>query len=154
MEEERAARAVAKYELTEKVLRKLRERRIKVRLINIDEEAVKFSRKLAGNCIFREFCQRALMRLFTRYTTKSIREVINEALDRGIPPDIPIAYAIKAPERLSELISTGSVDWELVTEAVNEVMNTRLGVLEIKNALEVRGKAKHPHIPKILKTNP
>lgn len=109
--------------------------RIKASSHNVVEDAIRRARR--NPCrVYREFCTKALAVLYVKYAPASVDAVIKEAMDRGIKPEVVIAYAFADPGKLQDLIKTGSVDWELVVNTMNSILNAHYLVTDVKNALE------------------
>jgi len=123
-----------------KVVAKLKQRRLKVEVEPLVDQ--KLIRQWSGRCVepLRIFCEKVLTDLYTHYTPRSVNELLNEVVQRGLRLEIALALASQYDPLLSNgtllrrYIDEGYVDWDYLTSIING-FGYRFGVDELRNLL-------------------
>jgi hypothetical protein len=124
----------------EKVVARLKQRRLKVEVKPLVD--VKAVRQWSGRCVepLRAFCEKVLVDLYMHYTPRSVNELLNEVVQRGLRLEIALALASQFDPVLSNdallrrYIDEGFVDWDYLTSIINS-FGYRFGVDELRNSL-------------------
>jgi len=124
----------------EKVVAKLKQRRLNVEVKPLVD--VKAVRQWSGRCVepLRQFCEKVLTELYTHYTPRSVDELLNEVVQRGLRLEVALALASQFDPLLSNdtllrrYIDEGFVDWDYLVSVING-FGYRFGVDELRNLL-------------------
>jgi len=88
----------------------------------------------------RQFCEKVLTDLYTHYTPRSVNELLNEVVQRGLRLEVALALASQYDPLLSNdtllrrYIDEGFVDWDYLVSVING-FGYRFGVDELRNLL-------------------
>jgi hypothetical protein len=123
-----------------KVVAKLKQRRLKVEVKSLVD--VKAVRQWSQRCVeqLRQFCEKVLVDLYMHYTPRSVNELLNEVVQRGLRLEIALALASQFDPVLSNdallrrYIDEGFVDWDYLVSVING-FGYRFGVDELRNLL-------------------
>ncbi|MCG2895285.1 MAG: hypothetical protein L7H05_03505, partial [Vulcanisaeta sp.] len=124
----------------EKLIPKLRQRKINVEVVPlVDVRAV---RQWSSRCVeqLRQFCEKVLAELYAHYTPRSVNELLNEVVQRGLRIEVALALASQYDPLLSNdtllrrYIEEGYVDWDYLVSIINS-FGYRFGVDELRNLL-------------------
>ena len=124
----------------EKLIPKLKQRKINVEVEPLVDQ--KLVRQWSNKCIeqLRQFCEEVLTELYTHYTPRSVNELLNEVVQRGLRLEIALALASQYDPLLSNdtllrrYIDEGFVDWDYLASVING-FGYRFGVDELRNLL-------------------
>jgi hypothetical protein len=124
----------------ERVVAKLKQRKVNVEVESLVD--VKSIRQWSQRCVepLRQFCEKALTELYTHYTPRSVNELLNEVVQRGLRLEIALALASQFDPLLSNdtllrrYIEEGFVDWDYLVSVING-FGYRFGVDELRNSL-------------------
>jgi len=119
--------------------------RLKQRKVNVEVESLvdmKAVRQWSGRCVgqLRQFCEKALTDLYTHYTPRSVNELLNEVVSRGLRLEVALALAsqfdplLNNDTLLRRYIDEGFVDWDYLVSVING-FGYRFGVDELRNLL-------------------
>jgi len=119
--------------------------RLKQRKVNVEVESLvdmKAVRQWSGRCVgqLRQFCEKALTDLYTHYTPRSVNELLNEIVSRGLRLEVALALAsqfdplLNNDTLLRRYIDEGFVDWDYLTSIING-FGYRFGVDELRSLL-------------------
>lgn len=124
----------------EKIITKLRQRRVNIEVRpSIDRKAIKQWSKRCTKPL-RNLCEKVLADLYTNYTPKSVGDLLNEVVSRGLRLEIALALASQYDPvylndtYLRKYIEEGFVDWDYLTSVINGY-GYKFGVDELKNLL-------------------
>jgi hypothetical protein len=103
---------------------------------------VKAVRQWSQRCVepLRAFCEKVLTDLYMRYTPRSVNELLNEVVQRGLRLEIALALASQFDPLLSNdallrrYIEEGFIDWDYLVSVING-FGYRFGVDELRNLL-------------------
>jgi hypothetical protein len=124
----------------EKLIPKLRQRKINVEVEPLADQ--KLIRQWSQRCVepLRQFCEKVLTDLYMHYTPKSVNELLNEVVQRGLRLEIALALAsqfdplLNNDTLLRRYIDEGYVDWDYLASIINS-FGYRFGVDELRNLL-------------------
>jgi hypothetical protein len=124
----------------ERVVARLKQRRLKVEVKPLVD--VKAVRQWSGKCVesLRAFCGKVLTDLYMHYTPRSVNELLNEVVSRGLRLEVALALASQYDPLLSNdtllrrYIDEGFVDWDYLVSVING-FGYRFGVDELRNLL-------------------
>jgi protoheme ferro-lyase len=124
----------------ERVIAKLKQRKVNIEVESLVD--VKAVRQWSSRCIeqLRQFCEKVLVDLYTHYTPRSVNELLNEVVQRGLRLEIALALASQFDSLLSNdtllrrYIEEGFIDWDYLTSIING-FGYRFGVDELRNLL-------------------
>jgi hypothetical protein len=124
----------------ERVIARLRQRKLKVEVESLVD--VKAVRQWSQRCVepLRAFCEKVLTDLYTHYTPKSVNELLNEVVQRGLRLEVALALASQYDPLLSNdtllrrYIEEGFIDWDYLVSVING-FGYRFGVDELRNLL-------------------
>ena len=124
----------------ERVIAKLKQRKVNIEVESLVD--VKAVRQWSSRCIeqLRQFCEKVLVDLYTHYTPRSVNELLNEVVQRGLRLEIALALASQFDSLLSNdtllrrYIEEGFVDWDYLVSVING-FGYRFGVDELRNLL-------------------
>jgi hypothetical protein len=119
--------------------------RLKQRKVNVEVESLvdmKAVRQWSQRCVgqLRQFCEKALTDLYTHYTPRSVDELLNEVVSRGLRLEVALALAsqfdplLNNDTLLRRYIDEGFVDWDYLVSVING-FGYRFGVDELRNLL-------------------
>jgi len=119
--------------------------RLKQRKVNIEVKPLadyKLIKQWSGRCVgqLRQFCEKVLTDLYTHYTPRSVNELLNEVVSRGLRLEVTLALASQFDPLLSNdtllrrYIDEGFVDWDYLASVING-FGYRFGVDELRNLL-------------------
>jgi len=124
----------------ERVVAKLKQRKLNVEVESlVDMKAV---RQWGGRCVgqLRQFCEKVLTDLYTHYTPRSVNELLNEVVSRGLRLEVALALASQFDPTLGNdtllrrYIEEGFIDWDYLVSVING-FGYRFGVDELRNLL-------------------
>jgi len=123
-----------------KVVAKLKQRRFNVEVEPlVDRKSIRqWSQRCVGQ--LRQFCEKVLTDLYTHYTPRSVNELLNEVVQRGLRLEIALALASQYDPTLGNdallrrYIEEGFVDWDYLVSVING-FGHRFGVDELRNLL-------------------
>jgi len=124
----------------ERVVAKLKQRKVNIEVESlVDMRAV---RQWSGRCVesLRAFCGKVLTDLYMHYTPRSVNELLNEVVSRGLRLEVALALASQYDPTLGNdtllrrYIEEGFVDWDYLTSIING-FGYRFGVDELRNLL-------------------
>ena len=123
-----------------KVIAKLKQRKVSIEVKPlVDYKLIKqWSQRCVGQ--LRQFCEKVLSELYMHYTPRSVNELLNEVVQRGLRLEIALALASQFDPVLSNdallrrYIDEGFVDWDYLTSIINS-FGYRFGVDELRNSL-------------------
>jgi hypothetical protein len=103
---------------------------------------MKAVRQWSQRCVepLRQFCEKALTELYTHYTPRSVNELLNEVVQRGLRLEIALALASQFDPTLGNdtllrrYIDEDFVDWDYLVSVING-FGYRFGVDELRNLL-------------------
>jgi len=124
----------------ERVVAKLKQRKVNIEVESLVD--VKAVRQWSQRCVepLRAFCEKALTDLYMHYTPRSVNELLNEVVQRGLRLEVALALASQYDPLLSNdtllrrYIDEGFVDWEYLVSVING-FGYRFGVDELRNLL-------------------
>jgi hypothetical protein len=124
----------------ERVVTKLKQRKVNIEVKPlVDQKPIKqWSQRCVGQ--LRQFCEKVLGELYTHYTPRSVNELLNEVVQRGLRLEIALALASQFDPTLGNdallrrYIEEGFVDWDYLTSIINS-FGYRFGVDELRNLL-------------------
>jgi hypothetical protein len=119
--------------------------RLKQRKLNVEVEPLvnrKSIRQWSSRCVeqLRQFCEKVLVDLYTHYTPRSVNELLNEVVSRGLRLEVALALASQYDPTLGNdtllrrYIEEGFIDWDYLTSIINS-FGYRFGVDELRNLL-------------------
>jgi hypothetical protein len=119
--------------------------KLKQRKVNIEVKPLvdyKLIKQWSGRCVeqLRQFCEKVLAELYTHYTPRSVNELLNEVVSRGLRLEVALALASQYDPTLGNdtllrrYIDEGYVDWDYLTSIINS-FGYRFGVDELRNLL-------------------
>jgi hypothetical protein len=124
----------------ERVVAKLKQRKVNIEVEPlVDMRAV---RQWSQRCVepLRVFCEKVLGELYMHFTPRSVNELLNEVVQRGLRLEIALALASQFDPLLSNdtllrrYIDEDFVDWDCLTSIING-FGYRFGVDELRNLL-------------------
>jgi hypothetical protein len=124
----------------EKVVARLKQRKVNIEVESlVDMRAV---RQWSSRCVepLRVFCEKVLVELYTHYTPRSVNELLNEVVQRGLRLEVALALASQYDPTLGNdtllrrYIDEGFVDWDYLVSVING-FGYRFGVDELRNLL-------------------
>jgi hypothetical protein len=123
-----------------KVVAKLKQRKVNIEVKPLAD--YKLIKQWSGRCVepLRAFCEKALTELYTHYTPRSVNELLNEVVQRGLRLEVALALASQYDPLLSNdallrrYIEEGFVDWDYLASVING-FGYRFGVDELRNLL-------------------
>jgi hypothetical protein len=124
----------------EKLIPKLRQRKINVEVEPLVDQ--KLIRQWSSRCVeqLRQFCEKVLSELYTHYTPRSVNELLDEVVQRGLRIEVALALAsqydplLNNDTLLRRYIDEGYVDWDYLVSVING-FGYRFGVDELRNLL-------------------
>jgi len=124
----------------ERVVAKLKQRKVNIEVESLVD--VKAVRQWSQRCVepLRAFCEKALTDLYTHYTPRSVNELLNEVVQRGLRLEVALALASQYDPTLGNdtllrrYIEEGFVDWDYLVSVING-FGYRFGVDELRNLL-------------------
>jgi hypothetical protein len=124
----------------ERVVTKLKQRKVSIEVESLVD--VKAVRQWSQRCVepLRQFCEKVLTELYTHYTPRSVNELLNEVVSRGLRLEVALALASQFDPTLGNdtllrrYIEEGFVDWDYLVSVVNG-FGYRFGVDELRNLL-------------------
>ena len=124
----------------ERVVAKLKQRRLNVEVKPLVDH--KLIKQWSGRCVepLRAFCEKVLGELYMHFTPRSVNELLNEVVQRGLKLEIALALASQFDPLLSNdtllrrYIEEGFVDWDYLVSVING-FGYRFGVDELRNLL-------------------
>jgi hypothetical protein len=124
----------------ERVVAKLKQRKVNIEVKPLIE--YKLIKQWSGRCVepLRAFCEKVLSELYTHYTPRSVNELLNEVVQRGLRLEIALALASQFDPTLGNdtllrrYIEEGFVDWDYLVSVING-FGYRFGVDELRNLL-------------------
>jgi hypothetical protein len=124
----------------ERVVTKLKQRKLNVEVKSLVD--VKAVRQWSQRCVepLRAFCEKVLTELYTHYTPRSVNELLNEVVSRGLRLEVALALASQFDPTLGNdallrrYIDEGFVDWDYLVSVING-FGYRFGVDELRNLL-------------------
>jgi hypothetical protein len=124
----------------ERVVARLKQRRLKVEVKSLVD--VKAVRQWSQRCVeqLRQFCEKVLGELYMHYTPRSVNELLNEVVQRGLRLEVALALASQFDPTLGNdtllrrYIEEGFIDWDYLTSIING-FGYRFGVDELRNLL-------------------
>jgi len=119
--------------------------RLKQRKVNIEVKPLvdyKLIKQWSSRCVepLRAFCEKVLAELYMHFTPRSVNELLNEVVQRGLRLEIALALASQFDPTLGNdtllrrYIDEGYVDWDYLTSIING-FGYRFGVDELRNLL-------------------
>jgi len=119
--------------------------RLKQRKVNIEVKPLvdyKLIKQWSSRCVesLRAFCEKVLAELYMHFTPRSVNELLNEVVQRGLRLEIALALASQFDPTLGNdtllrrYIDEGYVDWDYLTSIINS-FGYRFGVDELRNLL-------------------
>jgi hypothetical protein len=124
----------------ERVVARLKQRKVNIEVKPlVDMRAV---RQWSQRCVeqLRQFCEKVLTDLYTHYTPRSVNELLNEVVSRGLRLEVALALASQYDPLLSNdtllrrYIEEGFIDWDYLVSVING-FGYRFGVDELRNLL-------------------
>jgi len=124
----------------EKVVARLKQRKLNIEVKPlVDQKPIK---QWSQRCVepLRQFCEKVLAELYTHYTPRSVNELLNEVVSRGLRLEVALALASQFDPLLSNdtllrrYIDEGFVDWDYLVSVING-FGYRFGVDELRNLL-------------------
>jgi len=124
----------------ERVVARLKQRKLNIEVKPlVDQKPIK---QWSQRCVepLRVFCEKVLGELYTHYTPRSVNELLNEVVQRGLRLEVALALASQYDPLLSNdtllrrYIDEGFVDWDYLTSIING-FGYRFGVDELRNLL-------------------
>jgi hypothetical protein len=123
-----------------KVIAKLKQRKVNIEVKPLVD--YKLIKQWGGRCVeqLRQFCEKVLTDLYTHYTPRSVNELLNEVVQRGLRLEIALALASQFDPLLSNdtllrrYIEEGFVDWDYLVSVING-FGYRFGVDELRSLL-------------------
>jgi len=124
----------------ERVVTKLKQRKVSIEVKPlVDHKSIK---QWSQRCVepLRAFCEKALTRLYMHYTPRSVNELLNEVVSRGLRLEVALALASQYDPLLSNdtllrrYIEEGFIDWDYLVSVING-FGYRFGVDELRNLL-------------------
>jgi len=124
----------------ERVVARLKQRKVNIEVKSLVD--VKAVRQWSQRCVepLRAFCEKVLTELYTHYTPRSVNELLNEVVQRGLRLEVALALASQFDPLLSNdtllrrYIDEGFVDWDYLVSVING-FGYRFGVDELRNLL-------------------
>jgi hypothetical protein len=124
----------------ERVVAKLKQRKVNIEVESLVD--VKAVRQWSSRCVeqLRQFCEKVLVDLYTHYTPRSVNELLNEVVSRGLRIEVALALASQFDPLLSNdtllrrYIEEGFIDWDYLVSVING-FGYRFGVDELRNLL-------------------
>jgi len=103
---------------------------------------IKSHQAVEQRCVesLRVFCEKVLGELYMHFTPRSVNELLNEVVQRGLRLEIALALASQFDPTLGNdtllrrYIEEGFVDWDYLTSIING-FGYRFGVDELRNLL-------------------
>jgi hypothetical protein len=124
----------------ERVVTRLKQRRFNVEVKPlVDRKSI---RQWSQRCVepLRAFCGKVLTDLYMHYTPRSVNELLNEVVSRGLRLEVALALASQFDPTLGNdtllrrYIEEGFIDWDYLTSIING-FGYRFGVDELRNLL-------------------
>jgi hypothetical protein len=123
-----------------KVVAKLKQRKVNIEVKPLVD--YKLIKQWSQRCVesLRVFCEKVLGELYTHYTPRSVNELLNEVVSRGLRLEVALALASQYDPLLSNdallrrYIDEGFVDWDYLVSVING-FGYRFGVDELRNLL-------------------
>jgi len=124
----------------ERVVARLKQRKLNIEVKPlVDQKPIK---QWSQRCVepLRVFCEKVLGELYTHYTPRSVNELLNEVVQRGLRLEVALALASQYDPLLSNdtllrrYIDEGFVDWDYLVSVING-FGYRFGVDELRNLL-------------------
>jgi len=124
----------------ERVVAKLKQRKVNIEVKPlVDQKPIK---QWSQRCVepLRVFCEKVLAELYTHYTPRSVNELLNEVVSRGLRLEVALALASQYDPLLSNdtllrrYIDEGFIDWDYLTSIINS-FGYRFGVDELRSLL-------------------
>jgi hypothetical protein len=124
----------------ERVVAKLKQRKVNIEVKPLVD--YKLIKQWGGRCVeqLRQFCEKVLGELYTHYTPRSVNELLNEVVSRGLRLEVALALASQFDPTLGNdtllrrYIEEGFVDWEYLVSVING-FGYRFGVDELRSLL-------------------
>jgi len=124
----------------ERIVAKLKQRKVNIEVESLVD--VKAVRQWSSRCVesLRVFCEKVLGELYMHFTPRSVNELLNEVVQRGLRLEVALALASQFDPLLSNdtllrrYIDEGFVDWDYLTSIING-FGYRFGVDELRNLL-------------------
>jgi len=123
-----------------KVVAKLKQRKVNIEVKPLAD--YKLIKQWSGKCVeqLRQFCEKVLTELYTHYTPRSVNELLNEVVQRGLRLEVALALASQFDPLLSNdtllrrYIEEGFIDWDYLVSVING-FGYRFGVDELRSLL-------------------
>jgi len=124
----------------ERIVAKLKQRKVNIEVESLVD--VKAVRQWSSRCVesLRVFCEKVLGELYMHFTPRSVNELLNEVVQRGLRLEVALALASQFDPLLSNdtllrrYIEEGFVDWDYLVSVING-FGYRFGVDELRNLL-------------------
>jgi len=124
----------------ERVVAKLKQRKVNIEVESLVD--MKSIRQWSSRCVepLRVFCEKVLGELYTHYTPRSVNELLNEVVQRGLRLEVALALASQFDPTLGNdtllrrYIEEGFIDWDYLVSVING-FGYRFGVDELRNLL-------------------
>jgi len=124
----------------ERVVARLKQRKVNIEVKPlVDQKPIK---QWSSKCVepLRAFCEKVLAELYMHFTPRSVDELLNEVVSRGLRLEVALALASQYDPLLSNdtllrrYIDEGFVDWDYLVSVING-FGYRFGVDELRNLL-------------------
>jgi tyrosine-protein phosphatase YwqE len=124
----------------ERVVARLKQRKVNIEVKPLVDQ--KLIKQWSQRCVeqLRQFCEEVLTELYTHYTPRSVNELLNEVVQRGLRIEVALALASQYDPLLGNdallrrYIDEGYVDWDYLASVING-FGYRFGVDELRNLL-------------------
>ncbi|WP_054843779.1 hypothetical protein [Vulcanisaeta souniana] len=129
---------------------KLKARPINVKIVTLGKEEQKLIRKWSSWCAapFREFCTSVLTRLLTYFTSKSVDDLLNEIVRKGLSIEVSLILLSQYDlmnnndTSIKDYLNTGKTDINLLISILSK-NGVNINPEELKRIIELnKGKAK------------